>query len=165
MRELLPDLETVVPAHGPAGHAQSSISWMITYLHDLYGNVKALWDCGASAREAVAVCMMSCAWSAPPSLSAAAVDYDFQQPGAGLSYLAGLAASLHRSGIVATYRWLERRAGRRLTGPVLPSAAAPAAASGGRCNQAGGPSSCRSYRPRGPAGRDGGARCPARHAR
>lgn len=109
MRELLPDLETVVPAHGPAGHAQSSISWLITYLQDLYGNVKALWDYGASAREAVAVCMLNCSWSAPPSLSAAAVAYDFQQPGAGHSYLAGLAARLHRSAIVATYRLLEQR--------------------------------------------------------
>jgi cyclase len=109
MRELLPGLETVIPAHGPAGHAQSSISWMITYLQDLYGNVKALRDCGASAREAVAVCMLSCSWSAPPSLSAAALSYDFQQPGAGHSYLAELAARLHRSAIVATYRLLEQR--------------------------------------------------------
>jgi cyclase len=108
MREMLPGLETVVPAHGPAGPAQSSISWMITYLQDLYGNVKALRDCGADAREAVAVCMLNCSWSAPPSLSAAAVNYDFHQPGAGRSYLAGLATRLHRSCILAAYRLLEQ---------------------------------------------------------
>jgi cyclase len=109
MRELLPELETVVPAHGPAGDAQTSISWLITYLHGLHGNVKALWDCGASAREAVAVCMLSCCRSAPPSLSAAMADYEFQDPGARHASLAELTTSLHRANIVTTYRWLERQ--------------------------------------------------------
>lgn len=109
MRDLLPELQTVVPGHGPTGNAQTSISWMISYLCGLYSNVKALWDCGASAREAVAVCMFSSSWSAPPSLSAAAADYEFQEPGAAHSCLAGLAASLHRANIVATYQSLERR--------------------------------------------------------
>jgi cyclase len=111
MREMLPDLETVVPAHGPGGDAQSSISWMITYLHDLHATVKALRDCGASAREAVAVCMLSRSWSAPPSLAAAAADYESKEPGGTHSYLGGLAASLHRSAIIATYRSLGRPAG------------------------------------------------------
>lgn len=113
MRELLPDLKTVIPAHGPAGDAQTSISWLITYLQDLYGNVKALWDCGASARETLAVCRLSCCWSAPPSLSAVMADYAFTDPGSGHSSIAALATSLHRAGIMAAYRWLEQhRPGR-----------------------------------------------------
>lgn len=60
----------------------------------------------ASAREALAVCMLSCSWLA---LSAAAANYEPEEPGAGHSYLAGLAASLHRSAILATYRSLEQR--------------------------------------------------------
>jgi cyclase len=127
MRDLLPGLRTVIPAHGPPGDAQPAISWMITYLCDLHSNVKALWECGASAREAVAVCMFSRSWSAP-SLSAAAAGYEFSQPGAGRSYLTGLAASLHRANIVAAYRSLGQ-AGRRQR--------AASAASGNRCPQTG----------------------------
>jgi len=130
MRELLPDLKTVVPAHGPAGDAQTSIGWLITYLHDLYGNVKALWGCGASARETVAVCRLSCCWSAPPSLAAAVADYAFTDPGSGHSSFAALASSLHRASIMATYRWLEQH---RPGGDSLPNrlvARSPAPATG-----------------------------------
>ena len=106
MRDLLPELQTVVPGHGPAGDAQEAISWMIAYLGGLHGHVKALRDCGASLREAVAVCMFSSSWSAPPSLPAAAANYPFTEPGGAQSRLAGLAASLHRANIAAAYRSL-----------------------------------------------------------
>ena len=37
LREALPDLETIVPGHGPMGSGPDAIDWLAGYLHDLRG--------------------------------------------------------------------------------------------------------------------------------
>jgi cyclase len=104
MREALPELETIVPGHGPMGDGHAAIDALSGYLEVLHDEVAAAVAAGRTLEETFAAC--SNPWDSDkldPSLAAALTAYRVPPELAQAGMLA-LCRDLHRLNILATYR-------------------------------------------------------------
>lgn len=109
MREALPDLETIVPGHGPAGDGHRAISALIRYLERLRNEVGAAFESGYGLAETYDRCTDPWAEGLTGEIAAALAGYDAPAPALRAGY-ATLARDLHRLNILTTYRVCERLA-------------------------------------------------------
>jgi cyclase len=110
MRDTLPELQTIVPGHGPMGDARSAIEWLIAYLERLRDQVTAAFQSGQTVDEAIANSTDPWVAGLDSTLATALEEYTSTAPGAAHAMLA-LVRNLHRLNILATYRILETSAG------------------------------------------------------
>ncbi|MCK2218530.1 MBL fold metallo-hydrolase [Actinomadura sp. ATCC 31491] len=103
MREALPELETIVPGHGPAGDGPAAVADLIGYLERLHEEVAASVKAGHGLEETFAACTDPWAERLDPRLSAALARYPVPQEPARRGMLA-LCRDLHRLNVLATYR-------------------------------------------------------------
>ncbi|MFI6786686.1 MBL fold metallo-hydrolase [Nonomuraea sp. NPDC050383] len=108
MREALPELETIVPGHGPMGDGPAAVDALIGYLERLHDEVQANVEAGHSLEETLAACTDPWAEALDPGLSAALARYPLPREAAQQGMLA-LCRDLHRLNILATYRLYESR--------------------------------------------------------
>lgn len=108
MREALPELETVVPGHGPMGDGPAAVDALIGYLERLHEDVAASVQAGRSLEETFAACTDPWAERLDPALSAALARYPVPHRLAQQGMLA-LCRDLHRLNILATYRLYENQ--------------------------------------------------------
>jgi cyclase len=108
MREALPDLDTIVPGHGPMGDGHAAIDALVGYLEVLHDEVAASVAAGRSLEETFAVCSNPWAERLDPALSAALTAYAVPRELAQAGMLQ-LCRDLHRLNILATYRLYEGR--------------------------------------------------------
>jgi cyclase len=106
MREALPELETIVPGHGPMGDGHEAVDALIGYLERLHDEVLASVAAGRSLEETFAACTDPWAERLDPGLSAAIARYQVPQDLAQRGMLA-LCRDLHRLNVLATYRIYE----------------------------------------------------------
>jgi cyclase len=109
MRDALPELQTIVPGHGPMGNGRSAIEWLIAYLERLRDEVTAALESGRTVDEAIARSTDPWAGGLDPTLARALEAYLPTAPHAAEAMLA-LDRNLHRLNILATYRSLEATA-------------------------------------------------------
>lgn len=110
MRETLPELETIVPGHGPMGDGHAAIAVLTGYLSRLDEEVAAAVQAGRPLEETMAACTDPWAGGLDPVLAAAMSRYPVPTATAQQRMLA-LCGNLHRLNILATYR-LYQAAGR-----------------------------------------------------
>ncbi|MFI6734604.1 MBL fold metallo-hydrolase [Nonomuraea sp. NPDC050451] len=103
MREALPELETIVPGHGPMGDGPAAVDALIGYLERLHDEVLASVEAGRSLEETYAACTDPWAEALDPGLAAALARYPVPRELAEQGMLA-LCRDLHRLNILATYR-------------------------------------------------------------
>ncbi|MGP3965419.1 hypothetical protein ACTWPT_56675 [Nonomuraea sp. 3N208] len=108
MREALPELETIVPGHGPMGDGRAAVDALIGYLEQLHDEVLASVRAGRSLEETYAACTDPWAEDLDPGLLAALARYAVPQDLARQGMLA-LCRDLHRLNVLATYRLYEGR--------------------------------------------------------
>jgi cyclase len=108
MRATLPELETIVPGHGPVGNGPIAVSELIAYLERLDADVRAAVRAGRSLEETYAVCADPFAIGLPESLITALTGYDLPQDLARAGFR-DLARHLHRLNILVAYRTYENR--------------------------------------------------------
>ncbi|MBB5774942.1 hypothetical protein [Nonomuraea jabiensis] len=103
MQATLPDLETIVPGHGPVGDGPAAVAELIAYPERLDAEVRAAVHAGRSLEETYAACTDPFATGLSESLLMALAGYDPPQDlvRAGLRDLAG---HLHRRNVLVTYR-------------------------------------------------------------
>ncbi|MET8991656.1 MBL fold metallo-hydrolase [Nonomuraea wenchangensis] len=114
MREALPELETIVPGHGPMGNGPVAVDTLIGYLERLRDEVWSSVRAGHGLEETLAACTNPWAGHLDPGLSAALAGYPVPQDLARQGMLA-LCRDLHRLNVLATYRIYRASGG---TGPV-----------------------------------------------
>ncbi|WP_431929698.1 MBL fold metallo-hydrolase [Nonomuraea jabiensis] len=107
MREALPELETIVPGHGPMGDGPAAVDTLIGYLERLHDEVLASVEAGRSLEETYAACTDPWAEALDPGLAAAMARYPVPRELAVQGMLA-LCRDLHRLNILATYRLYEQ---------------------------------------------------------
>ncbi|MGI5485324.1 MBL fold metallo-hydrolase [Microtetraspora malaysiensis] len=107
MRAALPDLETIVPGHGPAGDGRAAIDSLVTYLERLHEEVITAVEAGRTVEETMATCTDPWAEQLSPALSAAMAQYQVPQDIAHQGLLA-LCRNLHRLNVLAAYRLYTR---------------------------------------------------------
>ncbi|WP_433352389.1 MBL fold metallo-hydrolase [Microtetraspora malaysiensis] len=107
MRAALPDLETIVPGHGPAGDGRAAIDSLVTYLERLHEEVVTAVEAGRTVEETMATCTDPWAEQLTPALSAAMAQYQVPQDIAQQGLLA-LCRNLHRLNVLAAYRLYTR---------------------------------------------------------
>jgi cyclase len=103
MKETLPELETIVPGHGPMGDGHQAVDTLIGYLERLHDEVLASVEAGRSLEETFATCTNPWSDHLDPRLSAALTAYRVPQELAQHGMLT-LCRDLHRLNILATYR-------------------------------------------------------------
>jgi cyclase len=106
MREALPELETIVPGHGPMGDGHEAIDALIGYLELLHEEVTAAVRAARSLDETYATCTDPWADRLDPRLLSALAGY----PGGGAegaNRFRRLCQDLHRLNVLATYRLYE----------------------------------------------------------
>lgn len=108
MRETLPDLDSIVPGHGPMGNGPQAIDWLIGYLEDLRGNVIRLFERGCTIEETLERCPSPFAGGLDDVLVDALGTYKLPQDVVRDGFLS-LCRDLHKLNILAIYRLLERR--------------------------------------------------------
>ncbi|MFI5693859.1 MBL fold metallo-hydrolase [Kribbella sp. NPDC051586] len=108
MRKALPDLETIVPGHGPMGDGPESIAWLIEYLRQLRADVTSLHDSGRTVEETIEQCPSPFDDGLDPRLLAGLATYQLPQQTVVDQFLA-LCHNLHKLNILAVYRLLEAR--------------------------------------------------------
>ncbi|MEQ4724973.1 MBL fold metallo-hydrolase [Nonomuraea sp. B19D2] len=106
MCEALPELETIVPGHGPMGDGPAAVAALIGYLERLHDEVLASVKAGRTLEETFAACTDPWAEVLDPGLSAALARYPVPQELARQGMLA-LCRDLHRLNVLATYRLYE----------------------------------------------------------
>jgi cyclase len=106
MKDVLPELRTIVPGHGPMGDGHAAIDALAAYLERLHEEVAASVEAGRTLPETEAACTDPWADGLDPSLTAALAAYDVPQQLAR-DGLRGLCRNLHRLNILATYRIYE----------------------------------------------------------
>ncbi len=109
MRAALPELETVVPGHGPLGDGPAAISWLTGYLTRLAGEVADAFTAGRTLAETMDACSDPWAGGLDPALAAAIGRYPVPADRAREGML-GLFRQLHRLNILAVYRLAEAAA-------------------------------------------------------
>ncbi|MEU6780834.1 MBL fold metallo-hydrolase [Nonomuraea angiospora] len=108
MREALPELETIVPGHGPMGDGPAAVDALIGYLERLHDEVLASVRAGRDLEETYAACTDPWAEALDPGLAAALARYPVPRELAEQGMLA-LCRDLHRLNILATYRLYEQQ--------------------------------------------------------
>ncbi|MGW0193206.1 MBL fold metallo-hydrolase [Nonomuraea sp. NPDC003201] len=108
MREALPELETIVPGHGPMGDGPAAVDALIGYLERLHDEVLASVRAGRSLEETYAACTDPWAEALDPGLAAALARYPVPRELAEQGMLA-LCRDLHRLNVLATYRLYEHQ--------------------------------------------------------
>jgi cyclase len=103
MREQLPELQTIIPGHGPAGDGPAAIATLIGYLERLNEDVAASFSAGRSLEETMAACTNPWADQLDPTLAAAMAAYPVPADRA-IQGMLELCRNLHRLNILATYR-------------------------------------------------------------
>lgn len=103
MREALPELETIVPGHGPMGDGRAAISTLGEYLARLDEEVAAAVAAGRTLEETMTACSDPWAGGLDPVLAGAMSRYPVPAAAAQQGMLA-LCRNLHRLNILATYR-------------------------------------------------------------
>ena len=103
MREALPELETIVPGHGPMGDGHTAISTLEEYLARLDDEVAAAVAAGHTLEETISACTDPWAAGLDPVLAEALSRYPVPAAAAQQGMLA-LNRNLHRLNILATYR-------------------------------------------------------------
>jgi cyclase len=103
MREALPELETIVPGHGPMGDARAAISVLEGYLARLDDEVAAAVAAGRTLEETMSACTDPWAAGLDPVLAEAMSRYQVPAAAAQQGMLA-LNENLHRLNILAAYR-------------------------------------------------------------
>lgn len=115
MREALPELETIVPGHGPMGDGHEAVDALIGYLELLHEEVTAAVHAGRSLDETYATCTDPWAEGLDPRLLSALAGYSGTST-EGANRFRRLCQDLHRLNVLATYRLYE--------GPELPPSTA-----------------------------------------
>lgn len=103
LREALPDLETIVPGHGPMGSGPDAIDWLAGYLHDLRDDVTELYEAGHSIEETLERCRSPYVDGLDSRLADALAGYPLPQRTLQDGFL-DLCRHLHRLNVFMTYR-------------------------------------------------------------
>lgn len=103
MRDELPDLETIVPGHGPVGNGPEAIEWLIGYLEKLTDDVAALRARGRTEEQSVEECPSPFAGGLDERVVQALSDYDLPVEKAR-EHLLELMKHLHRLNVMVTYQ-------------------------------------------------------------
>jgi cyclase len=103
MAEVLPDLRTVVPGHGPVGDGHEAIRWLVDYLERLRDDVIALYAAGHTVEETLELCPSPYADGLDDRLRTALAAYRGPQDAIQAGFLS-LCRNLHRLNVLATYR-------------------------------------------------------------
>jgi len=103
MRATLPELDTIVPGHGPMGDGHTALSWLTRYLTRLDDEVGTAFAAGLSVREAMAAGTDPWAEGLDPVLAKALARYPVPAARAQQGML-DLCRNLHRLNVLATYR-------------------------------------------------------------
>ncbi len=103
MKETLPELETIIPGHGPAGDGHEAIDTLVAYLERLHEEVTASVAAGHDLAETQAACTDPWAAGLDPRLAAAMAGYPIPADLARRGMLE-LCRHLHRLNVLATYR-------------------------------------------------------------
>ena len=103
MRDVLPQLRTVVRGHGPMGDARSAIDWLIHYLERLRDEVNSAFGAGKTLDETMAAVSDPWAEGLDRLLADAMAVYAPTAPHAADEMLI-LCRNLHRLNVLATYR-------------------------------------------------------------
>lgn len=106
MRAALPELETIVPGHGPMGDGLAAVDALLVYLERLHEEVLAAVAAGRSLEETYAACTDPWAERLDPRLAAAIAGYPVPREAAEQGMLA-LCRDLHRLNVLATCRLYE----------------------------------------------------------
>lgn len=109
MRSALPELETIVPGHGPMGAGRRAIDVLIDYLERLRDEVTAAFEAGRTVEETYSLCTDPWAADLDPEFAAALATYPIPFEAAKAGYLQ-LCRNLHRLNILTTYRVCEQLA-------------------------------------------------------
>jgi cyclase len=107
MREALPELETIVPGHGPMGDGHAAVDALVRYLEVLHDEVAASVAAGRTLEETYAACADPWADDLDPSLAAAMAGYRLPREQVRQAMLQ-LCRDMHRLNILATYRIYEK---------------------------------------------------------
>ncbi|NUW41146.1 MBL fold metallo-hydrolase [Nonomuraea rhodomycinica] len=102
MKEALPDLETIIPGHGPAGDGHAAVDTLISYLERLHEEVDSAVRQGRTLEETMGACTDPWAERLDPALAAAL------GPPAAQHAMLDLCRNLHRLNVLATYRLYTR---------------------------------------------------------
>jgi cyclase len=108
MKEALPELQTIVPGHGPAGDGHTAIDTLISYLERLHEEVAASVKAGRTLSETEAACTDPWADHLDPALAEALATYHIPRDLAHKG-MRELCRNLHRLNILATYRLYESK--------------------------------------------------------
>ncbi|GAA3710780.1 hypothetical protein GCM10022224_090280 [Nonomuraea antimicrobica] len=103
MRAALPDLEWIVPGHGPIGDGPTALAELIAYLERLEAEVSAAVAAGRTLDETYAVCTDPWARGLPESLTTALAAYGLPRDAVHTGFRE-LARHLHRLNVLVTYR-------------------------------------------------------------
>lgn len=109
MREALPELETIVPGHGPIGNGPRAVAALIEYLERLDEEVTAAFEAGCGVEETYRRCTDPWADGLDAEIAAALAEYEAPTQ-AVHSGFQKLARDLHRLNILTTYRVCEQLA-------------------------------------------------------
>jgi cyclase len=112
MRDALPELNTIVPGHGPMGDGHAAIRALEVYLTRLDEDVAAAVTAGRSLEETMAACANPWADGLDPALAEAMSRYRLP-PAAARQGMLALCQNLHRLNILATYRLYQQAATAR----------------------------------------------------
>ena len=102
----LPELQIIVPGHGPMGSGPEVISWLIDYLENLRDDVARLHSAGHFLEETVQPCPSPFADGLDPRLSNTLRGYPGPHAAIHAGYLS-LCRNLHRLNVLANYRIIE----------------------------------------------------------
>jgi cyclase len=105
MQASLPDLETIIPGHGPSGNGPQAVSDLIGYLERLDAEVSAAVEAGRTLEETYDAVTDPYAEGLPESLLAGLAAYDVPQDLARAGFL-DLVRHLHRLNVLTAYRVL-----------------------------------------------------------
>ncbi|WP_433756818.1 MBL fold metallo-hydrolase [Nocardia sp. CA-135398] len=109
MQQALPDLETIVPGHGPMGRGRRAITVLIDYLERLRDEVSAAFEAGRTLDETYELCTDPWATDLDPEFATALSEYEIPFDLAEQGFLE-LCRNLHRLNILTTYRVCEQLA-------------------------------------------------------
>lgn len=110
MKARLPDLETIVPGHGPIGDGPAAIDALVAYLERLQDEVSAAYQAGVPIDEVYAQCTDPWAGGLTPEFAARLNAYPGNPEQVRTDFL-GMSRQLHRICVMMTYRICEKVSG------------------------------------------------------